>query len=116
MNKNINAYLNIEEIDASPYDFEKLWYERAVMVLVMIRNGNLDQVKSHKVLLELCDNLSWIKFNLNVELSADHRFLLEKIFDSSVKIIQGYIVDKDPEYLNIVIKSLKTVAEPYKEH
>ena len=116
MKNKLNAYLNVEETITSPYDFEKLWYERAVMVLVMIRNGKLEQVKSHKLLLELCDNLYWIKSNLNINLNTEHRSLLEKIFDSSIEIIQGYIVDKDPEYLDIVIKSLKTVAEPYKEH
>ena len=54
--------------------------------------------------------------NLNQQLTMEHRALLAQIFDSSIEIVNGYIVDKDSSYLDIVIKSLKTIAEPYQDH
>lgn len=116
MNKKLNAYLSVEETISSGYDFEKTWYIRAIMVITMIKTGQLDPVKSHKLLLEICRDLTWIKENLNQQLTMAHRALLAQIFDSSIEIIHGYIVDKDSSYLDIVIKSLKTVAEPYQDH
>ena len=76
-------------------------------ILFLIRN---------KLLLEICHDLTWIKLNLNQQLTMEHRALLAQIFDSSIEIINGYIVDKDSSYLDIVIKSLKTIAEPYQDH
>lgn len=116
MNKKLNAYLSVEETVPSGYDFEKTWYTRAVMVITMIQTGQFDPVKSHKLLLEICHDLTWIKLNLNQQLTMEHRALLAQIFDSSIEIVNGYIVDKDSSYLDIVIKSLKTIAEPYQYH
>ena len=46
MNKKLNAYLSVEETISSGYDFEKTWYIRAIMVITMIKTGQLDPVKS----------------------------------------------------------------------
>ena len=113
MNKKMNAYLNIEEAVSSGCNFEKLWYERSIMVITMIRDGKLNQDQANKLLLEIRGNLNWIKLNLNVELGTEHRSTLEKIFDSSTELILGYIEDLDSGYLDIVIESLKVISQPY---
>ena len=115
MKNKINAYLEMDESLPLGASFEAKWYERVIMVLTMIRNQRIDSIKSNKLLLDICNDLSWIRNNLNPQLNAEHRGLLEQIFDISIVIIREYIIDKNLEHLDIVISSLKGVAEPYNQ-
>lgn len=116
MNNKLNAYLNTEELGLSGTEFEKLWFHRAITVLTLIQAGKLDVTKTNQILISMCGNLTWIRLNLNPGLSTAHREILYQIYDSCIVIIQGYLLDRDPEYLSIVIKSLETIADPYTEH
>lgn len=111
--KQISAYMTIEEDVPTGAAFEQKWYERCIMVLIKIRSESIDPVASHKLLLKIVLDLTWIKHNLNPDLPTDYTDTLVKLIDSSIELINGSLVDKNLGYLDIVIKSLKVIASPY---
>lgn len=112
-NNKMAMYLNIEEDVPAGASFEQKWYDRIIMVLGMIRCERLDPVTSHKLLLKIGDDMCWVKNNINPKLDVIHRDLIVLLFDSSIELIEGCIVDKDLNYLDIVIDSMKCIALPY---
>ena len=114
MNKNIKAYMTIANNDLHGADFEKRWYESVITVLIKIQNNVYEPVETHKKLIEVCDGLGWIQENLNEQLSSQYRSLLKQIYSVNIKIINSTIETKNTQYLDIVISSLKTIMEGYK--
>ena len=111
--KALNAYTEIDN-NLSGAAFEQRWFESVIMVLMRVQNGYYNPVEAHKKLIEVCDGLGWIQENLNEKLSSQHRTLLKSIYSTSIQIINGAIATKNFQYLDIVISSLRTVIEPYK--
>lgn len=110
----MNIYKQIDEDVNAGASFEQKWYESTIMALIMIRDKRIEPVRSHTLLLEICDGLHWVKLNLNVQLTQAYRDLLGRVFDACITIIQDYIANNDVESLTMVISSLRVVAEPYK--
>jgi len=111
----LSIYQEMDNDVAPGAAFEKRWYESVIRSLNNIMNNQLTPLESHKRLIEICDGLEWIQNNLNENLSTQHRELLQKVFDICIQIINGAIKADKMEYLDIVISSLNTVAEPYKK-
>jgi len=116
MNKKLQAYATVANYDLRGADFEKRWYESVILVLIRIQNNFYEPVEAHKKLIEICDGFIWIKDNLNEKLNPEHRQLLQQIFNLNIQIINGAIVDNNMNYLDIIIPSLKTIMEPYKNN
>lgn len=113
MKNKMSIYLDIEHNVQAGAQFEQRWYESVIMILTRVRNQNVDPAKSRILLFEICDGLTWIKSNLNPKLHTEHKNILIKIFDICILIAKYSITSGNLEYLDIVITSLKVVAEPY---
>jgi hypothetical protein len=110
--KKLNAYINVQN-NVGGADFEKQWFESAIMVLNQIQAGMHNPVATHAKLIEVRDGLQWIQENLNERLNSQHRTMLKSIYSVNIQVINGVIETKNTDYLSIVISTLKTIMEPY---
>ena len=113
INKSLQVYDDIANFNLQGADFEKRWMESVVTVLLKIQTLRIQPARARELLLEICWGFDWISVNLNPQLSAEHRRLLSKIYGLNIQIIHGYLENNNVEYLDIVIKSLHVIMEPY---
>jgi hypothetical protein len=107
------VYATVDNIALSGADFEKKWFESAIMILNRVKSGFYPTMEAQTMLIKVCDGLQWIQENLNEKLVSQHRTLLKNIYSVNIQILNGAIQTKNMELLDIVISTLETITQPY---